>query len=355
MPDPFHLLLCSIDTALLEQIRPLLGDKVEVREATDPETARRLYREQTPDLVLLDSAAAQFLQEFSGAPDAPPVMVLDEVKRSAVELRLQAEELARQVEERTEALQKSHAQLVEQDKMAALGALVAGIAHDMHTPIGTITSNSDILARSLTRLRELIGGETCPESFRNNPELKRVVGIVEEISRVNQLACDRIIGIVRTLRNFARLDESEQRTANIHEGIDSTLTLVHHELKNRITIQREYGDIPPVRCHPNQLNQVFMNMLVNASHAITGKGTITIRTWRDDNWVKIQIADSGSGIKPEDLARIFDTGFTTKQAGVGTGLGLAICQKIVQEHKGEIEVESELGRGTTFTIRLPVE
>ncbi|HYM13382.1 MAG TPA: ATP-binding protein [Bryobacterales bacterium] len=379
---------------------------------------KSFLEQNPPDVVVLDAAAAvQLAPDIAGREDAPPVIVVgapaevfaclsspaelpsaigaalryrrlqmenklireeserihaemlasygkvwehsheleEEVKNRTTELRRYAEDLERQVEERSEALQRSRAQLVEQDKMAALGALVSGIAHDMHTPIGTITSNSDVLVRSLARLREVIASEACPEAFRNNADLKRVLGVIEEISRVNQLACERIIGIVRSLRNFARLDEAEVRSTDLHEGIESTLTLVHHELKNRITVNKEFGDIPRVPCHSNQLNQVFMNMLVNASHAIGGKGAITIRTFRDGDMVKIQIADTGSGIPPENLQRIFDTGFTTKKAGVGTGLGLAICRKIIEDHHGKIEVESEVGRGTTFTISLPVE
>jgi signal transduction histidine kinase len=178
--------------------------------------------------------------------------------------------------------------------------------------------------------------------------------VLEDIARINQLACDRIIGIVSSLRNFARLDEAELKTADLHEGLESTLTLVHHELKNRIEVVREYGDIPPISCHPNQINQVFMNMLVNASQAIKGEGTITIRTFRQGDIVNVQFSDTGTGIPPENVSRIFDPGFTTKGVGVGTGLGLSICFKIVQDHGGSIDVESEVGKGSTFTIRLPL-
>ena len=413
-PSGETVLVFCADPGLRQQAITILSAYAAVEQASDAESARRLYRESTPDLVVLDGgAAAQLSSALEHDEHAPPVIVLgyagtredafarlasaadltslvepslryrrlqkenklireeserihgellksygavaehsqaleEEVKRRTVELRHYADDLERQVDERTRALQESNAQLVQQEKMAALGALVAGIAHDINTPIGTITSNSDILTRSLARLRELIG-ET------DNPDLKRVLGIIEEISRVNQIACDRIIGIIRSLRNFARLDEAEVRSVDLHEGIDSTLTLVRHELKNRITVKREYGDIPQIQCHPNQLNQVFMNMLVNASHAIPEKGTITIRTFRDGDRIKIRISDTGTGIKPENLPRIFDPGFTTKGAGVGTGLGLAICCKIIQEHNGKIDVESELGCGTTFTISLPVE
>ncbi len=426
-PPAEKLLLVSSNPAVLAQVRSLVNANLQVQEATDTESARRLYQQEIPDLIVLDAAAgAQWLSEIADDAHRPPVLVIggpavrlgapggvgafgslasaaelpawlgpalryrrlqreyaqvreeaekvhaemlasygkvwehshaleEEVKRRTIELRQHADDLERQVEERTAALRQSNTQLVQQEKMAALGSLVTGIAHELHTPIGAITSNSDNLARSLTRLRDLIASDACPESFRDNSDLKRVLAITDEISRANHLACERIIGIVRSLRNFARLDEAEVRSVNLHEGIDSTLTLVHHELRNRVTVKREYGDIPPVACHPNQLNQVLMNMLVNASHAIAGKGTITIRTYRDGPMVKIQISDTGSGIAPEILPRIFDTGFTTKKAGVGTGLGLAISQKIIRDHRGRIDVESVVGQGTTFTISLPLE
>ena len=178
--------------------------------------------------------------------------------------------------------------------------------------------------------------------------------MLEDIARINQLASERIVCIVRSLRNFARLDEAELKTADLHEGLDSTLTLVRHQLKNRIEVVKEYGDIPAIRCRPNQLNQVFMNLLVNAAQAVEGKGRITIRTFQSGDIVNIQISDSGKGIPQENLSRIFDPGFTTKGVGVGTGLGLSICFKIAQDHGGDISVESEVGRGSTFTLRLPV-
>ena len=129
---------------------------------------------------------------------------------------------------------------------------------------------------------------------------------------------------------------------------------MHHELKNRAVVKKEYGDIPHIQCHPNQINQVFMNLLVNASQAFQEKGEITIRTYREGDIVSVQISDNGVGIPPDNLQRIFDPGFTTKGVGVGTGLGLSICFKIAQDHGGRIDVESELGKGSTFTIRLPV-
>jgi two-component system NtrC family sensor kinase len=224
----------------------------------------------------------------------------------------------------------------------------------MNTPIGTITSNADTLSRSLTKLRGLVRTEAFPPEVREGRTLQQVQGVLEDIARINQLACERIISIVSSLRNFARLDEAELQVADLHLGLESTLTLVHHELKNRIQVVKNYGDIPPVRCHPNQINQVFMNMLVNGSQAIKGEGTLSIRTFREGDIVSVQFSDTGVGIPAENLPRIFDPGFTTKGVGVGTGLGLSICFKIVQDHGGRIDVESEVGKGSTFTIRLPI-
>ncbi len=163
------------------------------------------------------------------------------------------------------------------------------------------------------------------------------------------------IKIVRSLRNFARLDEAERKKADLHDGLESTLTLVHHELKNRIEVIRHYGDIPDIECSPSQLNQVFMNILVNAAHSIQGKGTITISTRSRDGQVHVSFKDTGKGIEPSVLSKIFDPGFTTKGVGVGSGLGLAICYQIVRDHNGRIEVTPGENRGTTFTVCLPTQ
>ena len=177
------------------------------------------------------------------------------------------------------------------------------------------------------------------------------IEILRDVCQNNMLATDRLISIVGSLRNFARMDEPDLKEADIHEGLESTLTIVQHQLKGRIEVVKQYGSIPPVECQPNRLNQVFMNLLVNAAQAISG--TITIKTVKKGDAVKVAISDTGVGIPPENLSRIFDPGFTTKGVGVGTGLGLSICYKIIEEHQGRIEVESS-DKGTTFTITLPL-
>jgi signal transduction histidine kinase len=259
---------------------------------------------------------------------------------------------AHDLENTNRELRETQAALVQSEKMASLGNLVAGVAHEINTPVGSINSNADVMVRALRILKEVLS--QAPPEIRDQRELTRTLSVLEEIGNVNQTACRRIVGIVQSLRNFARLDEAERKRVDLHEGLESTLTLVHHEIKNRIEVVRDYGRLPEVECFPNQLNQVFMNILVNATHAIEKQGTITITTRAQGESVTVTFSDSGSGITTENLAKIFDPGFTTKGVGVGSGLGLAICYKIVKEHSGKIDVRSQVGRGTTFTITLPV-
>ena len=271
------------------------------------------------------------------------------------------ENLEEKVQERTAALTRTLAelretqtQLVQSEKMAALGNLVAGVAHEINTPLGAVSSNTDLVARALAKAKDALADAAQSEKARSF--LDKAAGMAD----ISREACRRIGDIVRSLRNFARLDEAEFKPADLHEGLESTLTLVAHLTKNRITVQREYGQTPQVSCHANQLNQVFLNMLVNAAQAIEGQGTITIRTrctpahGADAGSVIVEIADTGQGIAPEHVKKIFDPGFTTKGMGVGTGLGLAISYRIVANHHGKIEVESAVGTGTTFRIILPV-
>ncbi len=239
-------------------------------------------------------------------------------------------------------LRQAQAQLVQSEKMAALGNLVAGLAHEINTPLGAITSNTDVVLRGLGKI---VSGDTTRAE---------ILPLLDGLLRTSAEACRRISMIVKNLRNFARLDEAEWKIADLREGMDSTLTLVEHLLRGRIEIVRDYGEVPAIACHPGQLNQVFMNLLVNAIQAIDGRGTIRIRVGVDDRHLRIDIEDTGRGIAPEHLPRIFDPGFTTKGVGVGTGLGLAICHQIVTAHAGTITAESQLGRGSTVSVRLPI-
>ncbi|MBN4059148.1 PAS domain S-box protein [Endomicrobium sp. AH-315-J14] len=246
-------------------------------------------------------------------------------------------------------------QLVQSEKMASLGQLVAGVAHEINTPIGSIHSNADIANGALRILEKALEKEGLAEAVAKNKKLQRAFKILKESNESNRIASERIVERVRSLKNFARLDESEQKMADLHEGLDNTLMLVRHELKRGVKIEKNYGELPEILCFPNQLNQVFMNILVNAIHAMDHKGTITITTRHEGEELQLSFQDTGSGIAPGDIDRIFDPGFTRKGVGVGTGLGLSISYQIIEKHHGRIAVDSELGVGTTFTLHLPLE
>jgi signal transduction histidine kinase len=239
------------------------------------------------------------------------------------------------------------------EKMAMLGQLMAGIAHEINTPIASINSNIDLFTRSLDKVRALIDSDSMPEEVRPNRQMMRMVEILENLNQSSKAACDRAMQIIQSLRNFARSDMAELREIDIHDELENALILIHHEVKRRVEIVRKYGDISRCTCFPNRLNGVFVNILANAAQAIEGEGQITIETIRDGDNIKVKIIDTGEGIPPENMERLFEPGFTTKPVNEGTGLGLSICKRIIDEHHGRIEVESEVGKGTSFTVILP--
>ena len=276
---------------------------------------------------------------------------------AAAELeRKRAEETLRKSEERYrdlyENLKTTQGQLVQSEKMAALGKLTAGIVHEINTPIGAIKSNTDVAIRCVAKLEEIFANT---RTVTNSDEYQKFLDILKGSSRVSSTASERIADIVSSLKNFTRLDEAESQEVNIHEGLDSAHTLMQHEIKSDVDVVKQYGEIPEIRCYASELNQVFMTLLRNAVQAIEGEGTITLRTSVDKNNVRIEISDSGKGIPAEQLETLFDFNFTTKGARVGMDMGLINASNIVQNHKGELEVESEVGAGSTFTITLPTD
>jgi signal transduction histidine kinase len=238
-------------------------------------------------------------------------------------------------------LRTTQGRLVQHAKMAALGQLVAGVAHEINTPLAAVVNNNDLFLRIFVRMRQ-------------GRIEERDLAAIEDLSKVTRLACARMSDIVRTLRTFARLDEADVKSVDVHEGIESTLVLIAHLTKSGISVERRYGELPRVECHPNQINQVLMNLCVNACQAMGERGTLTITTRSLGDSVEVRIKDTGVGIARDKLSRIFDPGFTTKGAPLGTGLGLSIVYQIVEGHGGDIAVASELGSGTEFTMRLPV-
>ncbi len=250
-------------------------------------------------------------------------------------------------------IRNTQSQLVQSEKMASMGMLVAGVAHEINTPVGAINSMHNTLVRAVKKIEDILNNmeDTSPEL---RDQLNKYLQIIAEANNVIESGSGRVTNIVRRLKSFARLDEAELKETDINEALEDTLTLAHHELKHDIEVVRKYGDLPKIPCFAGELNQVFLNIIINARQAIKGKGKITIRTAVEDNMVVVRISDTGHGIPDKIRAKIFDPGFTTKGVGVGTGLGLSICYQIIKSHHGRIEVESEPEKGTTFIIKLPM-
>ena len=263
-------------------------------------------------------------------------------------------ELEQQITEKDRLLAENQKQMMQAEKMASLGQLVAGVAHEINTPLAALASNNDLFIRSIHKLKAMLEDPSATHDGQQANKVRELIRNIEELNEINKTASRRIVEIVSSLRNFARLDRAEKNETDLHAGIESTLTLVHHQVKGRIEVERDYGDVPKCQCYPSQLGQVYMNLLVNASQAIEGKGTITIRTRHKGGWVTVEIIDTGKGMPEEIKKQIFEPGFTTKETGEGTGLGLAIVKQIIADHGGKIEVESEPGKGTTFRILIPV-
>ncbi|QWV92982.1 PAS domain S-box protein [Geomonas oryzisoli] len=280
------------------------------------------------------------------------------------EIKQVSEELVAAYQE----LKATHSQLLQQEKMASIGQLAAGVAHEINNPMGFISSNLGTMVKYLERLEGFLEvqsagiAETAPEQMRQEIAEARkkfkvdyILGDARSLLSESQDGAERVRGIVQNLKSFSRVDDAQASYVDLNECLESTVTIAWNELKYKTTLVRDYGELPPVKCRPQQLNQVFLNMLVNAAHAIEKQGEITIRTRRDGDEVLIAFSDTGAGIPDEIKSRIFEPFFTTKEVGKGTGLGLSISYDIIKKHQGSIEVESSVGEGTTFTIRLPIE
>lgn len=289
-------------------------------------------------------------------------MLLRNARRYKKDLEIRNAELAQQKVE----LVRLQAQMVQSEKMASLGLLAAGVAHELNNPAGFIYSNVDVLRQHVERLERCLFA--YDEMTLPNQDADRIAKIKAEIDYDNivndlesimsdcHLGAERIRDVVQNLRLFSRLDESEIKQVDLNESIEATVRLLSHYYKSgRITLDRNYGELPLVNCYAAQMNQVWMNLLVNAAQAIEDDGTVRIQTVRNGKTVSVSVTDSGKGISPENLKKIFDPFFTTKPVGEGTGLGLSISHGIVQKHRGSIAVDNIPGVGTTFTVTLPVD
>jgi len=265
-------------------------------------------------------------------------------------------------------LQQMQGQIIQQEKMASIGQLAAGVAHEINNPMGFITSNLTSLAKYAGRLDEYIAAlqqsiGSCPthpdtveiDQLRQKLKVDYIISDVCELVNESLDGANRVRRIVQDLKSFSRVDQVESCRTNLNEALETTINIAWNELKYVATLERDLGAVPEIVCYPQQLNQVFLNLLVNAAQAIEKQGIITVRTWSDNDRVYVSVADNGKGMPKEVQQRVFDPFFTTKEAGKGTGLGLSISADIIRKHGGDISVESELGVGTTFTVRLPIQ
>lgn len=276
-------------------------------------------------------------------------------RQKEISLRQAVSDYALELNKTNIKLRETQDQLVQSREMAALGHLVAGVAHEVNTPLGSINSNADTAQRILRTISSMIeNDDDTPRSDEKEARVNQAVKALIDLNSSTNLAASRIDKIVTALRGFACLDEAEYQTFDLHKGIEHTITLLTFNPEMNVEIKKDFARLPKISCRPGQLNQVFMNLLSNAVEAIEKKGKIIIRTRLESGWAVIKFIDNGKGIPSSDLDHIFDPGFTTKGVGVGTGLGLSICYRIVNEHGGTIDVHSKEGKGATFTIRLPL-
>ncbi len=264
-------------------------------------------------------------------------------------------------------IQEVQRQLVQSEKLSSIGQLAAGVAHEINNPIGYINSNLTSLKTYVKDLLALVemyekteAGCAESEQLRKIQDFKQQIDLVflktDVLDLLNESheGASRVKKIVQDLKDFSHAGGADEwQWANLHDCLDSTLNIVNNEIKYKARVVKAYGDIPRAWCLPHQLNQVFMNLLVNAAHAIEKEGAITVRTGTENGSLWVEVSDTGQGISPEHANKIFDPFFTTKPVGKGTGLGLSVSYSIVKKHQGEIKVDSRVGEGTTFRVVLP--
>ncbi len=355
---------------VVEHVLGQLKDPASLRE-------KMAYLQRHPDVEsndVLECLDGRIIERFS----LPQPLGVNSVGRILsfrdITARKRAEEALRREKEEQQALIKkletAHNQLLQSEKMASIGQLAAGVAHEINNPIGYVNSNLGSLGQYVEKLIGIMEVYERAESELSTPSLLEKIRSLKQEAEWEYLKRDvpdliresaegikRVKQIVQDLKDFSHVDQAEWQCVDLHKGIDSTLNIVRNEIKYNAEVIKEYGPIPPVECMASQLNQVFMNMLINASHAIGegNHGTITVRTGVENDMAWVEFSDTGKGIAPENLNRIFDPFFTTKPVGKGTGLGLSLSFSIIEKHHGRIEVASVAGSGATFRVWLPVK
>lgn len=407
------VLIIDDNVTNIEVLAAALAEDYEISFATCGAEGIELVVKYLPDLILLDIMMPDMdgfetcrrLRSNASLPDIPIIFisaleeVADKVKafqaggndyvtkpfqpeevlarvathtalyRTRRELEAREESLRRHLQELETAhrqLQEMGSQLLQSEKLASIGQLAAGVAHEINNPIGFVSSNLNTLQGYVKTLLQLLAEYEPLETLAPADRQLRLKAakqqadlafLREDIVQLINESIDgagRVQRIVRDLRNFSHPGDNEWRTTDLQAALESTLNVAWNEIKFKANVVRDYVELPPVECLSSQINQVLLNLIVNAAQSITNNGQITLRTRHHDQWVSIAIIDNGCGIAAEHCEKIFDPFFTTKPVGKGTGLGLSMAYGIIATHRGRIDVESGIGQGSTFTIWLPV-
>lgn len=331
------------------------------------ELIRRIRAAQRPGYVhaTLLTARAQKEDLVEGMEAGADDFLTKPFDRDELRVRLRAAErlvnLEASLAEQNRVLRETQAALVQSEKLASLGQLAAGVAHEINNPVAYVTNNLAVIRRDTQAALAAL------DAYRRGDAVE--AARLEKAADVDYLRenfgrlCDktleglhRVRDIVRNLRDFARLDEAEFKEADLNAALNSTIEIIQHQIKERgIQLERDFGRLPQVLCHPGKINQVFLNLLMNAIQACARGGAVTAHTRPEPAAVVVEVRDTGCGIAPEHRPKLFEPFFTTKPVGQGTGLGLSVSFGIVRDHGGAIEVESEVGRGSTFRVRLPLK
>lgn len=354
---------------LLErQLRHFFGDNIEglPKEFSGFVNAiNETYKQSDTDRRMIERSL-ELMSEELNERNAALKQELEVRQQVEVALKIEKEEQSKLIRK----LEEAHNQLLQSEKMASIGQLAAGVAHEINNPIGYINSNLSTLNKYISQLLDVVAAYESTDAFlKNNGLLTGFINLKKQETDfeyikedVNDLVNESIEGIARVrqivqdLKDFSRSEQGQNwDLSDVHTGLESTLNVANNELKYKAEVIRDYGDLPEIECVLSQLNQVFLNILVNAAQAIEERGEIRITTKTHNDTVVIVIGDSGCGMPPDVQKRIFDPFFTTKPIGSGTGLGLSLSFGIITKHHGKINVDSTPGKGTTFTIALPVK
>ncbi len=367
------LVIAPVAIYLLASFLVILGRAWRESEPGTPERRFLLLNIIGVVSIYFAGAGVAKIMAFSGLDGRPFVFLsytlasvifyLAKVRYQSARIRRQLDEinalnrsLEQKVEQRTRHLREAQARLVQAEKMASLGRLAAGVAHEVNNPLGALVSSNQTAARWRQRLADAVDSLPDDGEPRARKTIARALSQLEQGEAVIEQGAARVAETVERLRSFARLDQADLQVIDVHECIEDTLAMEPALAEDGLAVHRDFApDLPRITCYPAQVNQVLVNLVANAADAMGTRGELWVSTARRDGQVEIAVRDSGCGIPEAQLEQVFDPGFTTKSRGVGTGLGLSICYQLVRDHGGDISIVSHLGQGTTVTVSLPLQ